>query len=806
MVEEKRKATVLITGMSCASCAARIEKGLARVPGVHGVVVNLAAEKAAVDFDPAAVGEEKLVGAIEKLGYGASLEAPAGEEAADRERELRRRELRRLRLLLAASAALSLPLLAAMSASLPGLHALRFLHDPWVQLALATPVQFVIGWRFYRNAWHSLKAGSPGMDLLVALGTSAAYLFSVYNGFLRPAGGGMSGGGMGGAAPAGGMTALYFEAAAIIITLVLLGKYLEAVAKGRTSEAIRRLMGLRPRTARVVRDGVESDLPLEEVRPGDVVVVRPGEKVPVDGEVLDGRSAVDESMITGESLPVDKGPGDPVIGATINRVGAFTFRVARVGRDTLLAQIIRVVEEAQTSKAPIQRLADRVAGVFVPVVLAVAVVTCLFWAFALGNPTGGLIAAVSVLVIACPCAMGLATPTAIMVGTGKGAENGILIRSGESLERAHKLQVIVLDKTGTLTRGEPALTDLLPMDGTGEEELLRRAAAAEKRSEHPLAQAIVRAARERLGEPSDPAGSAAGVATGGVPAGFEAIPGRGVKAWWGDGTADGAATWVGTRALLRELGVDTAAAEPALRRLEGEGKTAMLVSDGRRILGVIAVADTLKPGSRRAVERLKRMGLRVIMITGDNERTARAIARQAGIEEVLAEVLPERKAAEVEKLKGQGYTVAMVGDGINDAPALATADVGLAIGTGSDVAIESADITLIQGDLQAIPAAIELSRRTLAKIRQNLFWAFAYNVVGIPFAAAGVLSPVIAAAAMAASSVSVVSNSLSLKRFRVKEAPAAEDRQAGAAGRPAVERAAGTIGTMGETVGAGPRR
>ena len=543
MAGAERKASLLVTGMSCASCAARIEKGLAKLPGVHGVVVNLAAEKAAVDFDPGEVGEERLIGEIERLGYGASLELPAEEDGVDRERALRRREVRRLRLLFTASAVLSAPLLAAMFVSLLGLRALEILHDPWVQLALATPVQFVIGWRFYRNAWHSLRTAAPGMDLLVALGTTAAWLFSVYNGFFRPAGHG---------AMAGGMAPLYFEAAAIIITLVLLGKYLEAVAKGRTSEAIRRLMGLRPRTARVVRGGVEVELPIEAVRVGDVVAVRPGEKVPVDGEIAAGRSALDESMITGESLPVEKGPGDTVIGATINRMGAFTFRATRVGRDTVLAQIIRLVEEAQGSKAPIQRLADRVAGVFVPVVLAVAMVTFLVWTFAFGDAAGGLIAAVAVLVIACPCALGLATPTAIMVGTGKGAENGILIRSGESLERAHRLQVVVLDKTGTLTRGEPAVTDLLPLDGLAEEELLRRAAEAEKGSEHPLGQAIVQAARERLGEPADSAG-------------FEALPGRGVRAR----RADGGETWVGTRALLRELGVDPSPAEPLLAAAGG---------------------------------------------------------------------------------------------------------------------------------------------------------------------------------------------------------------------------------------------
>jgi Cu+-exporting ATPase len=609
----------------------------------------------------------------------------------------------------------------------------------------------VIGWRFYRNAWHSLKAGSPGMDLLVAMGTSAAYFYSIYNGFFRDKRHGAD------------MPELYFEASAIIITLVLLGKLLEAVAKGRTSEAIKRLMGLRPRTARVLRDGREMDIPIEEVRTGDRVVVRPGEKLPVDGEIIEGASAVDESMITGESLPVEKGPRDVVIGATINRYGTFTYVATRVGRDTVLAQIIRVVEQAQASRAPIQRLADRVAGLFVPAVLVVAAITFLVWWLALGDLRMGLISAVSVLVIACPCAMGLATPTAIMVGTGKGAEYGILIRSGESLEKAWKLDTVVLDKTGTITRGEPAVIDVLPLDGGDGRELLLLAAEAEKKSEHPLGQAIVAAA----------AGGDGGAVLS-DPQAFEALPGRGVRA-----ARDGRETWVGTRALMAQLGLDTAPVEERMAGLEAEGKTAMLVATaggdtgdgGPRLRGILTVADTVKEGSAEAIRRMRRMGLEVVMITGDNERTARAIARQVGIERVLAEVLPERKAAEVERLQAEGRKVAMVGDGINDAPALATADIGMAIGTGADVAIESSDITLMHGNLQAIPAALELSRRTMRKIRQNLFWAFVYNVIGIPFAAAGLLNPIIAGAAMSLSSVSVVTNSLSLKRFRVQTGP-----------------------------------
>ncbi len=741
----EKKVSILISGMTCASCAARIEKGLATVQGVKTAAVNLAGETAAVEYNPDQAGVPDLLNAVRRAGYGAET---VEEEGDDRQRELRQREIGRLRLTVIVASALSLPLVLAMVAMMLDIHALMFLHDPWVQLALATPVQFVIGWRFYRNSWHSLKAGSPGMDLLVAIGTSAAYFFSIYNGFFRDTENGAA------------MPELYFEASAIIITLVLLGKLLEAVAKGRTSEAIKRLMGLRPRTARVLRDGREMDIPIDQVRTGDRVVVRPGEKLPVDGQILEGASAVDESMITGESLPVEKGPGDAVIGATINRYGTFTYTATRVGRDTVLAQIIGVVERAQASRAPIQKLVDRVAGRFVPAVLIVAAIAFLVWWLALGDLRMGLISAVSVLVIACPCALGLATPTAIMVGTGKGADNGILIRSGESLEKAWKLDTVVLDKTGTITRGEPAVTDVLPLDGGDARELLLLAAEAEKKSEHPLGQAVVAAAI-----------SGQGSADLADPQAFEALPGRGVRA-----ARDGRETWVGTRALMTQLGLDTAPVEDRMARLEAEGKTAMLVATaagdtGPRLCGILTVADTVKEGSAEAIGRMRRMGLEVVMITGDNERTAQAIARQVGIDRVLAEVLPERKAAEVERLKARGRQVAMVGDGINDAPALATADIGMAIGTGTDVAIESADITLMQGNLQAIPAALELSRLTMRKIRQNLFWAFIYNVIGIPFAAAGLLNPIIAGAAMSFSSVSVVTNSLSLKRFRVQTGP-----------------------------------
>jgi len=743
--------------MSCASCALRIEKRLKNLPGVTEAAVNPASEKATVVFDRGCIDGETIGRTIRKLGYGADVESPenaagnAEVPAEDRERTQRRREIRKIRWLFIASATLSLPLLLAMAVGLFRIDALMPLHEPLLQLLLATPVQFIIGYRFYRNAWHSLRTWSPGMDLLVAVGTTAAYGFSIYNGFFRD--------------PAvGGRPDLYFEASSIVITLVVLGKYLEALAKGRTSEAIRHLLDLRPRTARVLRGGREVDVPVAEVTPGDRIVVRPGESIPVDGTIVQGRSAVDESMVTGESLPVDKQTGDPVVGATLNRYGTFTFRATRVGRDTVLARIIRIVEEAQASKAPIQQLADRVAAAFVPVVLAAAAATFVIWWLAAGNLNAGIINAVSVLVIACPCAMGLATPTAIMVGTGKGAENGILIRSGASLEETCRLDVLVLDKTGTITEGRPSVTDVVPLNGTAVKDLLWIAGSAEKRSEHPLGQAVYAYALKRSAPATE---TQTGIED---PADFEALPGKGVKAVLGSasGPLGSAVHYVGTRSLLGEHGVETSGAEAVLESLEADGKTVMLVASEQKLLGLVAVADTVKASSRPALERLRRMGIRLVMITGDNERTAHAIAREVGIAEVLAEVLPANKAEEIRRLQARGLRVGMVGDGINDAPALAVADVGMALGTGTDIAMESGDITLMTGDLGSVGDAIRLSRKTLRKIRQNLFWAFFYNSVGIPVAALGLLSPIIAGAAMSLSSVSVVSNSLSLKRFRTR--------------------------------------
>jgi Cu+-exporting ATPase len=737
VIEEKAagesRVDLRIKGMTCAACAAKIEKKLSKLGGVVKATVNLATEKASVEFDPAEIKVSDMIKAVQSLGYDAEK---AEDVTKDRERELRKKEIRGLKITLIISALLSSPLLLAMVLTVARLEVpwLAVLHNPYFQLAIATPIQFIIGFRFYKHAFYALRAGSANMDVLISMGTSAAYFYSLYNVFFLTGGVGM-------------MKDLYFEAAAVIITLILLGKYLEAVAKGKTSEAIKKLMGLQAKTARVIRDGVEEDIPIEEVEIGDVVIVRPGEKVPVDGIIIEGNSSIDEAMLTGESLPVEKKTGDSVIGATINKYGTFKFEATKVGKDTVLSQIIKMVEDAQGSKAPIQKIADKVSGVFVPVVVGIAVLTFAVWYFYSGDLTRAMVSAVAVLVIACPCALGLATPTAIMVGTGKGAENGILIKGGEHLETAYKLNAVVLDKTGTITKGQPEVTDIVSLGRFNKTELLKMAAAAEKNSEHPLGVAIYEEGKKTLGSIPDPER-------------FEAIPGRGVMA-----EIDGSIVYIGTRKLMNEKGIDVGNVESTIARLEDEGKTAMLMAVDNSMQAVVAVADTLKDSSKEAIEDLQRMGIEVYMITGDNRRTANAIARQVGITHVLAEVLPENKAEEVEKLKAEGKVVAMVGDGINDAPALATAHIGMAIGTGTDVAIEAADITLMRGDLRTIPTAIRLSRKTMNKIKQNLFWAFFYNVIGIPFAALGFLNPMIAGGAMAFSSVSVVTNSLSLKRF-----------------------------------------
>ena len=734
---EMKQAQFQITGMTCAACANRIEKGLSRLPGVASANVNLAMETARVEYSPSAVTVEDMIRKVEQLGYQA-FPKEQREDAKDR----RQREIKRQTRRFVISAVLSFPLLWAMAGHFSFTSFIwvpSWFMNPWVQLALATPVQFVIGGPFYVGAWKALRNRSANMDVLVALGTSAAYLYSLFL-TLEWASADMRH-----HAPA-----LYYETSAILITLIVLGKLFEALAKGRTSEAIKTLMGLRAKTALVIRDGEEIRIPADEVAAGDIVLVRPGEKIPVDGEVVEGSSSVDESMLTGESIPVEKRAGDPVIGATVNKHGMLKVRATKVGKDTALAQIIRVVEEAQGSKAPIQRVADAISGVFVPIVVGIALLTFLIWFFwaDAGNFAGALRKAIAVLVIACPCALGLATPTSIMAGSGRAAELGILFKGGEHLELTHRIDTVVLDKTGTVTEGKPELTDVIAVM-PDETELLRLVGAAEKPSEHPLAEAI-----------------AAGIAARGIelPAAeaFEAIPGHGIRA-----VVEGKEVLAGNRRLLERYGVSADQAEAAMAQLEEAGKTAMLVAVERRYAGLVAAADTIKETSREAVARLQAMGIEVVMITGDNERTARAIARQAGIGKVLAEVLPEGKAEEVKKLQARGRKVAMVGDGINDAPALATADIGMAIGTGTDVAMEAADVTLMRGDLNGIADAIRMSRRTMVNIRQNLFWALAYNSLGIPVAAAGFLAPWVAGAAMALSSVSVVLNALRLQRAKV---------------------------------------
>jgi Cu+-exporting ATPase len=744
-------ATLKLRGMSCASCANSIEDAIRSLPGVSECNVNFGAELASVTYDPKKTDLKAIQDAVDAAGYSAQ---PIQDLLSEDDTELRARqaESRDLQRKVWTGGIISTIL---MIGSLPAMTGLQipfipmWLHNFWLQAVLTAPVQFWCGKSFYLNSWKALKRHAATMDTLIALGTSAAYFYSlfvtIFPGFLT----------------AEGLTpSVYYETSAVVITLILLGRLFENRAKGQTSEAIRQLMGLQARTARLVRNGQEMEVAIAEVQLGDIILVRPGEKIPVDGEVIEGASTIDEAMVTGESLPVKKQPGDQVIGATINKTGSFKFRATRVGKDTLLAQIVKLVQQAQGSKAPIQRLADRVTGWFVPAVIAIAIATFIIWYNVMGNVTLALITTVGVLIVACPCALGLATPTSIMVGTGKGAENGILIKGADSLELAHKVQAIVLDKTGTLTQGKPTVTDFVTVNGTAnsnELKLLRLAASVEHNSEHPLAEAVVQYAQSQQVELTEVAE-------------FEAIVGSGVQ-----GYVSNQLVFIGTQRWLNELGIDTQALERQRDRLEYLGKTVIWIAVDGKLEAIAGISDALKPSSTNAVRALQKLGLEVVMLTGDNRRTAEVIAREVGIKRVIAEVRPDQKAAQVQAIKSEGKIVAMVGDGINDAPALAQADVGIAIGTGTDVAIAASDITLISGDLQAIVTAIQLSRATIRNIRQNLFFAFIYNVAGIPIAAGilfpffgWLLSPIIAGAAMAFSSVSVVTNALRLRKFQPK--------------------------------------
>jgi len=750
--ERSRARLALRDPSACSTCVDSIEAALTAVPGVDRVLPDRAANGVDVEYDPGRVSPEDLRRAVAGVGYRVEPVAePTSETAEDEEAAERRREVRDLGRRVVVGALLTLPVVVAVMGS----EVLRadwvpdVLVNPWLQFGLSVPVFFYTGWPIHTVGWRALRHRSAEMNSLITLGTSAAFGYSLLV-TVAP-----------GLVPAAARD-VYYEAVGVILTLILLGRLLEARARAGTGEAIRRLMGLRPRTARVVRNGNEAEIPVDEVRVGDEVIVRPGEKVPVDGRILDGHSTMDESMVTGESIPVEKGPGDEVVGATINKTGSFRFRATAVGSDTFLAQIVRLVREAQASKAPIQRLADAVAGYFVPAVIFIAIATFVVW-FVVGPEPGltfGLVSAVSVLIIACPCALGLATPLSIMVGTGKGAQSGILIRSAEALETAHRVGTVVLDKTGTITRGEPRVTDVVARVGS-EGDLLRLVAAAERVSEHPLGEAVVRGAAERGLDVVDPQD-------------FESVTGRGVRA-----TVAGAQVVVGSRYLLRDMGVDPSTLEDDAARLEEEGKTAIFAAVEGRAAGLVAVADVPKEESSPAIAALRRRGLEAVMITGDNRRTAAAIARQVGLGRALAEVLPEDKAREVGRLQRERGLVAMVGDGINDAPALAQADVGVAIGTGTDVAIESSDVTLVSGDLRGVVTAVDLSRAMMRNIKQNLFFAFVYNVAGIPIAA-GVLypftglllSPIIAATAMALSSLSVVGNANRLRGFSLPPIPA----------------------------------
>ncbi|NDJ24403.1 heavy metal translocating P-type ATPase [Nostoc sp. B(2019)] len=744
-----------LRGMSCASCANNIEEAIRSVPGVSDCNVNFGVEQATIQYDPKRTNLQTIQAAIDAAGYSSyslqEQEMITGED--DAEKTAREAELRTLTRKLVVGAILStLIVLGSISAmtglNLPWIRTL-WLDNPWVQLVLATPVLFWCGADFFKNAWKAFKRHTATMDTLVAIGTGAAYFYSlfatVFPGFFTAA---------------GLMPDVYYEAAAVITTLILLGRLFENRAKGQTSEAIRKLIGLQARDARVIRNGQEIDVPIQEVQIGDVVLVRPGEKIPVDGEVIEGASNVDEAMVTGESLPVKKQPGDEVIGATINKTGSFKFRATRVGKDTFLSQIVKMVQQAQGSKAPIQRLADQVTGWFVPAVIAIAIASFVIWFNVMGNLTLALITTVGVLIIACPCALGLATPTSVMVGTGKGAENGILIKGAESLELAHRIQTIVLDKTGTLTQGKPTVTDFVTVNGTAnsnELKLLQLAASVERNSEHPLAEAVVRYAQSQQVELTEAKQ-------------FEAIAGSGVQ-----GIVSDHLVQIGTQRWMEELNIDTHNLQERKASLEAAGKTAILIAVDGQIQGLMGIADALKPSSVAVVRTLQKLDLEVVMLTGDNRKTAEAIASEVGITRVFAEVRPDQKASQIQALQAEGKIVAMVGDGINDAPALAQANVGIAIGTGTDVAIAASDITLISGDLQGIVTAIQLSRATIRNIRQNLFFAFIYNVAGIPIAAGvlfpifgWLLNPIIAGGAMAFSSVSVVTNALRLRNFHPK--------------------------------------
>ncbi|MEG4224783.1 heavy metal translocating P-type ATPase [Microcoleus sp. N9_B2] len=744
--------TLKLRGMSCASCASSIEEAIQSVPGVIECSVNFGMEQAAIQYDSKQTNLATIQSAVDAAGYEA---LPLQEMAAaedDAEKADRKSESQTLQRKLWTAGIISILLVVGAIPAMTGLH-LPFipawLHNYWLQLVLTSPVQFWCGKSFYVGAWKSLKRRVATMDTLIALGTSAAYFYSVFVTFSP------------GLFTAKGLNSgVYYEVAASVVALILLGKTLENRAKGETSEAIRKLMGLQAKTARIIRNGEELEVPIAQVEIGDVVQVRPGEQIPVDGDVIEGSSTVDEAMVTGESLPVKKQLGNEVIGATINKTGSFKFRATRVGHETFLAQIVKMVQDAQGSKAPIQKLADQVTGWFVPVVIAVALATFIIWFNATGNFTLATVTMVEVLIIACPCALGLATPTAVMVGTGKGAENGILIKGAESLELAHKIQIIVLDKTGTLTEGKPTVTDFVTIKGTAnsnELKLLQLAASVERNSEHPLGEAVVRYAQSQEVNLTDVKD-------------FEAIAGSGVR-----GVVGGKSIALGTLRWMQEMGCDTEYLELRARALEVSSKTVVWMAVEGKIEAIMGIADALKPSSAQAVKALQKLGLEVAMLTGDNRATAESIAQSVGITRVFAEVRPDQKAAKIQALQGEGKIVAMVGDGINDAPALALADVGIAIGTGTDVAIAASDITLISGDLQGIVTAIQLSRATMRNIRENLFFAFIYNIAGIPIAAGilfpmfgWLLNPIIAGAAMAFSSVSVVTNALRLRNFNPK--------------------------------------